>query len=74
MHARKWLTDAATEALAAELVDTMLRSGATVLRGQPTAGRGRAHTGRGGVAAGAVSQAWPVAAASHRNDRRGVGA
>ena len=38
LHARAWLTDAArllgrtSEALAAELVDTMLRSGAVVLR------------------------------------------
>jgi hypothetical protein len=39
LHARMWLTDAARllgrspQALAAELVDTMLRSGAVVLRG-----------------------------------------
>ena len=62
------------EALAAELVDTMLRSGAIVLRDN------RLHAAAEHTPVAAESlrvpfpRAWPVAAASHRNDRRDVGA
>ena len=55
MHARKWLTDAATEALAAELVDTMLRSGAIVLRDN----RLRVAVERTPVAAGSLRVPFP---------------
>jgi len=68
LHARAWLTDAARllgrtpEALAAELVDTMLRSGAIVLRD------GRLHAAAEHTPVTAESlrvpfpSAWPTAA------------
>jgi hypothetical protein len=68
LHARAWLTDAARllnrtpEALAAELVDTMLRSGAIILRG------GRLHAAAEHTPVPAASlrvpfpRAWPPAA------------
>jgi glyoxylase-like metal-dependent hydrolase (beta-lactamase superfamily II) len=68
LHARAWLADAARllnrtpEGLAAELVDTMLGSGAIVLRG----GRLHAAAEHTPVAAGALRvpfpRAWPVTA------------
>jgi hypothetical protein len=68
LHARAWLTDAARllnrtpEALAAELVDTMLRSGAIILR----SGRLHAAAEHDPVAAGSLRvpfpRAWPPAA------------
>ena len=68
LHARAWLADAARllgrtpEVLAAELVETMLRSGAVVLRG----GRLHAAAEHTPVAAGSLRvpfpRAWPVAA------------
>lgn len=68
LHARAWLTDAARllgrtpEALAAELVDTMLRSGAIVLRD----GRLRATAEHTPVAAESLRvpfpRAWPTTA------------
>jgi glyoxylase-like metal-dependent hydrolase (beta-lactamase superfamily II) len=70
LHARAWLTDAARllgrtpEALAAELVDTMLRSGAIVLRD----GRLRAAAEHTHVAAESLRvpfpRAWPTALAA----------
>jgi glyoxylase-like metal-dependent hydrolase (beta-lactamase superfamily II) len=68
LHARAWLTDAARllnrtpEVLAAELVDTLLRSGAIVLRG----GRLHAAAEHTPVAAGSLRvpfpRAWPATA------------
>jgi glyoxylase-like metal-dependent hydrolase (beta-lactamase superfamily II) len=68
LHARAWLTDAARllnrtpEALAAELVDTVLRSGAIILCG----GRLHAAAEHDPVAAGSLRvpfpRAWPPAA------------
>jgi len=68
LHARAWLTDAARllgrtpGALAAELVDTMLASGAIILRG----GRLHAAAEHTPVAAGSLRvpfpRAWPPAA------------
>lgn len=68
LHARAWLTDAARllnrtpEAFAAELVDTMLRSGAIILR----SGRLHAAAEHDPVAAGSLRvpfpRAWPPAA------------
>jgi len=68
LHARTWLTDAARllgrtpEALAAELVETMLGSGAIVVRG----GRLHAAAEHTPVAAGSLRvpfpRAWPAAA------------
>jgi hypothetical protein len=68
LHARAWVTDAARllnrtpEALAAELVDTMLRSGAIILRS------GRLHAAAEHTPVPAASlrvpfpRAWPPAA------------
>jgi hypothetical protein len=68
LHARAWLTDAAgllgstPEALAAELVDTMVRSGAVVLRD----GRLHAAAEHTPVAAESLQvpfpRAWPAGA------------
>jgi hypothetical protein len=70
LHARAWLADAARllgrtpEVLAAELVDTMLDSGAIVLRG------GRLHAAAEHTPVAAASlrvpfpRAWPPAAAT----------
>ncbi|HET7516780.1 MAG TPA: hypothetical protein VFN05_03595 [Actinomycetes bacterium] len=68
LHARAWLVDAARllhrtpEVLAAELVDTMLASGAIVLRGR----RLHATAEHTPVAAGSLRvpfpRAWPSAA------------
>lgn len=61
LHARAWLTDAARllgttrEALAAEMVDTMLRSGAVVLRDQ----RLHAAAEHSPVAAGSLRVPFP---------------
>ena len=68
LHARAWLTDAARllgrtpEVLAAELVDTMLRSGAVVLRDGRLHADRRAHAGRGGSLRVPFPRAWPAAA------------
>jgi glyoxylase-like metal-dependent hydrolase (beta-lactamase superfamily II) len=72
LHARAWLTDAAgllgstAEGLSAELVDSMLRSGATVLRD----GRIHAAAEHTPVSAGSLRvplpRAWPAPAQSPR--------
>jgi hypothetical protein len=77
LHARAWLTDAArllgrtSETLAAELIDTMLRSGAVVLRD----GALYAAAEHAPVAAGSLRvpfpRAWPAVPSRVRQPRRG---